>query len=205
MLLLALPSEIRPVIRFLYDRTLRAAEHPRALWTLACVSFAESSFFPVPPDILLIPMVLADRTRAWLIAAVCTLASVAGGIAGYLIGRLLFEEIGETILQMYGYQDKMLQFRELYTEWGFWIVFGGGLTPLPYKLITIASGVFDLSLVVFIVASVVSRGARFFLVAGLLWYFGPPIRAFIEKRLGLVVTVGTCALIGGFVIIRYLV
>jgi len=193
------------VIRALYDRTLRAAEHPRAIWTLAGVSFAESSFFPVPPDVLLIPMVLADRTKAWLIAGVCTLASVVGGVAGYLIGLLLFDEIGEAILQLYGYTDELADFRRMYADWGFWIVAGAGFTPLPYKLITIASGAAHLSLAVFFIASTVSRGARFFLVAGLLWYFGPPVRAFIEKRLAWVVSGAACVLVGGFVAVRYLI
>lgn len=189
----------------LYNRTLQAAEHPRALHILAGVSFAESSFFPVPPDILLIPMVLANRARAWLIAGVCTLASVAGGVAGYLIGHLLFEEIGAVLLRLYGYQDELVEFRQMYAEWGFWIVAGGGFTPLPYKLITIASGAANLSLAVFIVASTVSRGARFFLIATLLWYFGPPVRTFIEQRLAWVVSGAACALVGGFLMVRYLV
>lgn len=178
--------------------------HPHALLVLAAVAFIESSFFPIPPDVLLIPMVLAARDKAWRIAAVCTAASVIGGMAGYGIGYFLFAEVGQPLLDFYGYQDKFEEFREAYNQWGAWIVFGAGLTPFPYKVITIASGVTHLDLLTFNVASLIGRAGRFFLVAGLLWQFGPPIRTFIEKNLGPLTVAFFILLFGGFLAARYL-
>lgn len=192
------------MLRRLYDWTMNLSAHPHALWVLAGIAFVESSVFPIPPDVLLIPMVLAARQRAWLIAAVATAASVVGGIAGYGIGYFLFAEVGQPLLDFYGYQDKFAQFSELYNAWGAWIVFGAGLTPFPYKVITIASGLTHLDFLTFNIASVLGRGGRFFLVAGLLWQFGPPIRTFIEKNLGLLTFVFFVLLLGGFLIARYL-
>lgn len=191
------------MIRALYDRTLRLAGHRHAEWALAAVSFIESSVFPIPPDALLVPMVLARRERAWWIATLCTLASAAGGLAGYLIGFFLWESVGRAVVDFYGYAQTFLDFKALYAEWGFWIVFGAGFTPFPYKVITIASGVAEMSLPVFLVASVVSRGARFFLVTALLWHFGPPIRAFIEKNLAWLTVAFFVLLVGGFAAVRY--
>lgn len=193
------------VIRPLYDWTMRLAGHRHAMWAMGFISFIESSVFPVPPDALLMPMVLARRDRAWAIAAVCTIASVVGGAFGYMIGYFLWDAIGQQVMNLYGYTDKMDQFAALYNEWGFWIVAGAGFTPFPYKVITIASGVTHLDFAVFMIASIVSRGARFFLVAGLLWYFGPPIRTFIEKNLGILATAFFLLLLGGFVAVRYMV
>ncbi|MBL8660826.1 MAG: DedA family protein [Rhodospirillales bacterium] len=192
------------MLRRLYDWTMNLSAHPHALWVLAGIAFVESSVFPIPPDVLLIPMVLAARQRAWLIAAVATAASVVGGIAGYGIGYFLFAEVGQPLLDFYGYQDKFAQFSELYNAWGAWIVFGAGLTPFPYKVITIASGLTHLDFLTFNIASVLGRGGRFFLVAGLLWQFGPPIRTFIEKNLGLLTFAFFVLLLGGFLIARYL-
>src|SRR5690606_13319700 len=166
-------------------------------------SFIESSFFPIPPDVLLIPIVLAARTQWFRIALVCTIASVAGGMFGYAIGYYLFESIGRPLLDFYGYGAQFAEFQALYNEWGAWIVFVAGVTPFPYKVITIASGVTQLDLLTFTVASTVARGMRFFVVAALLWWIGPPVRAFIEKRLGLMFTIFVVLLIGGFVAIRY--
>ena len=179
------------------------AAHPRALWILALVSFAESSFFPIPPDVLLIPMVLAAPTRAWRIAAVCTIASVLGGAAGYAIGIGAFEAVGRPVLDFYGYIHKFEDFQSLYREWGIWIVSAGGFTPLPYKVITITSGVMKLDVGTFLIVSLVSRGLRFFIVAALLWYFGEPIRRFIEANLGLLATLFFALLLAGFVVIRF--
>lgn len=190
------------VLRRTYDAAMRLAETRYALWVLAAMSFVESSVFPLPPDILLIPMVLARPDRAWLIAGVCTVSSVVGGFAGYAIGLLLYDTIGQPVLAFYGYLDKFTVFQDLYNEWGAWIVAGAGITPFPYKVITIASGVTQLDPVVFGVASVVSRGLRFFLVAALLWKWGAPMRVFIEKRLGLLVTVGFVLLLGGFLALK---
>jgi membrane protein YqaA with SNARE-associated domain len=193
------------VLQRLYDWTLRLAGHRHALLALAAVAFIESSIFPIPPDVLLVPMVLANRQQAWLIAAVATVASVAGGLAGYGIGYFLFEEIGRPLLDFYGYQDKFEVFRDYYHAWGVWIVAGAGLTPFPYKVITIASGVASLDLGTFTIASVLSRGARFFLLAALLWTFGPPIRAFIERNLAMVTSGFFALLLGGFVVARFLI
>ncbi|GAA0596408.1 YqaA family protein [Caenispirillum bisanense] len=187
-----------------YDWTMRQASRPHALWTLAVISFIESSIFPIPPDVLLIPMVLAARAQAWRIAAVCTVASVAGGFAGYGIGYFLFEGIGQAVLNFYGYLEKFETFKALYNEWGAWIVGMAGFTPFPYKVITIASGVTQLDPVVFGIASTVSRAARFFLVAALLWKFGPPIRAFIEKHLGKLTVAFFVLLFGGFALLKLL-
>jgi membrane protein YqaA with SNARE-associated domain len=192
------------MIQALYDWTMRLAAHRRAPAALFAVSFAESSFFPIPPDVLLIPMILAERAKAWAYATLCTVASVLGGVAGYLIGLLLFDLVGRPLLALYGYGARFEQFAASYNEWGAWIVMMGGLTPFPYKVITIASGVTHLDIWVFLVASVLARGGRFFIVAGLLYLFGPPIRSFIEQRLGLVAAVGFVLLIGGFVVARLL-
>jgi membrane protein YqaA with SNARE-associated domain len=188
----------------MYEWTMAQAAAPYALWMLALVSFVESSVFPIPPDVLLIPMVLAMLDRAWLIAGVCTIASVAGGYLGYAIGALLFETLGRTILELYGYAPQFAEFRASYNAWGAWIVFFAGLTPFPYKVITIASGVTGLDLVTFGVASVFGRGMRFFAVAALLWWFGPPIKRFIEQNLGWLTIAFFVLLFGGFLLIRLL-
>ena len=179
------------------------AAHPRALWLLALVSFTESSFFPIPPDVMLIPLVLAAPTRAWRIAAVCTVASALGGGFGYLIGMGAFEVAGRPLLEFYGYLHQYEEFQALYGEWGIWIVSAGGFTPLPYKVITITSGVMQLDFATFMLVSVVSRGLRFFIVAAVLWYFGEPIRRFIEANLGFLATLFFAMLLGGFVVIRF--
>lgn len=192
------------MLRRLYDWTMSLAAGPRAPAALGVVSFAESSVFPLPPDLLLIPMVLANKARAWSYAALCTVTSVVGGMAGYAIGALLFVQLAQPILEFYGYFDKFASFRAQYNDWGAWIVFIAGVTPFPFKVITIASGATALNLPVFIAASIVARGLRFFIVAALLYWLGPPIRDFIEKRLGLVFTVFVVMLVGGFAAIKYL-
>lgn len=192
------------MIRRLYDWTLALAARPNALWLLAVIAFIESSVFPIPPDIMIIPMVLAARTQAWRIAGVATIASVLGGFAGYAIGLFLFETLGQPLIDFYGYGSDFDNFQSLYTEWGAWIVFGAGLTPFPYKVITIASGVVALDPVVFGVASILARGLRFYVEAALLWKFGPPIRDFIEKRLGIVTFIAFVLLIGGFAAVRWI-
>ena len=192
------------MLRSAYDWTMSFAAHKNAMWALFVVAFIESSFFPIPPDILLVPMILACREKAWKIAAVCTLGSVLGGIAGYGIGFFLYEQVGLPLLDFYGKTAKFAEFQTMYNEWGAWVVAMAGLTPFPYKVITIASGVTALDLGTFIVASVLSRGARFFLEAGLLWYFGNPIRDFIEKYLGWLVTISFVVLFGGFLLVKYM-
>ncbi len=193
------------MIRRLYDWTMQAAAHKNAVPSLFTVSFIESSFFPIPPDVMLIPMVLAERAKAWFFALVATVGSVLGGVFGYLIGFFLFDAVGKPMLAFYGYADKFEKFAAQYNEYGAWIVFFFGVTPFPYKVITIASGATALNIAVFMLASVLSRGLRFFIVAALLYWFGPPIRDFIEKRLGLVFTVFVVLLFGGFIAIKYLV
>ncbi|MEC9367697.1 MAG: YqaA family protein [Pseudomonadota bacterium] len=192
------------MLRALYDRTMQLSAHPRAGWLLAAVSFVESSVFPIPPDVMLIPMVLAKRARAWAYAALCTVASVLGGIAGYAIGLFLFDALGKPLLELYGYSAAFAKFAAQYNDYGAWIVFIAGVTPFPYKVITIASGATALNFVVFVIASIAARGLRFFLVAALLYWFGPPIRDFIERRLGLVFTVFVVLLFAGFVAIKYM-
>lgn len=192
------------MIRRLYDWTLSLAAGPRAPVALGSVSFIESSVFPIPPDILLIPMVIARRERAWWYAALCTLTSVLGGILGYLIGMFLFEQVAVPVLTFYGKMNWLSEFTAVFNQYGWWFVFIAGLTPFPYKVITIASGVAGLSLPVFIFASIVSRGLRFFAVAALLYLFGPPIKTFIEKRLGLMFTLFVVLLVGGFILLRYI-
>ena len=193
------------MFRRLYDHIIELAAHPKAAWALSVVSFAESSVFPIPPDAMLIPMVLAERAKAWGYAAICTLASVLGGIAGYAIGYFLFELIGKPILGFYGYEEAFAQFAGKYNDYGAWIVFFAGVTPFPYKVITIASGATQLNFWVFMIASIAARGLRFFVVSGLLYWFGPPIRAFIERRFGLVTTVFLVSLFAGFIAIKFLV
>lgn len=197
-------DESRAMIRRLYDWTLDQAERPYALWVLAFVAFIESSVFPIPPDILLIPMVLAALSRAWLIAGVCTIASVLGGGMGYYIGAQLFDLIGQPILDFYHNGADFAAFAEQFNAQGHWAVLFAGMTPFPYKVITIASGVTGLPFAQFMLWSVIARGARFFIVAALLWYFGEPIKAFIERYLGLLFTLFCILLIGGFFLLRYL-
>jgi membrane protein YqaA with SNARE-associated domain len=191
------------MLRRLYDRIMTLAEGPEAMKWLALVSFAESSFFPVPPDAMIVPMVLARPERAWRIAAVCTVASVIGGFFGYAIGYFLFETIGQRIVDFYGLQSAFLKFDQEFQQWGLWIILIKGLTPIPYKIVTIASGVAHFDLLVFALASLATRGARFFLVAALLKAFGPPLRTFIERYLTLVTTGLLLLVVAGFVALKY--
>ena len=191
------------MLRRLYDRTLALAAHPHALWWLAFISFIESSVFPIPPDVLLIPMVIAAPHRAWLIAGVCTVASVLGGMAGYALGMFAYDLVAP-VLDFYGYAEKFEEFSATYNEWGAWAVLIAGITPFPYKVVTILSGATALDIWVFTVASIVARGFRFFLVAALLWRFGAPIKDFIERRLGLVFTLSLALLVGGFLVLKVL-
>jgi len=192
------------MLRKLYDWTVSLVEHPRALWALAIVAFVESSFFPLPPDLLIIPMVLAAPTRWFRIATVATIASVLGGIFGYYIGYALFDTVGQPILSFYGKDAAFETFKENYNNWGAWAVLIAGVTPFPFKVITITSGVTQLNLGVFVVSSIIARALRFFIVAALLRKFGAPVRDFIERRLGLVFTVFCIVLVGGFMLVKYL-
>ncbi len=192
------------MLRRLYDWTLSLAATPYALAALAVVAFAESSVFPIPPHALLVPMVLAAPQQAWKIAAVCTLASVLGGALGYWIGAELFQAVGQPVLDFYGKMDKFDTFSASFNEYGAWAVLIAGITPFPYKVITITSGATSLDFTVFMISSLIARGFIFFVLAALLWKFGPPIREFVEKRFGLVTTAFFVALIGGFAVLRFL-
>ena len=188
------------MLRKIYDWCIAAAEKPYALWLMGAVSFAESSFFPIPPDVMLIPMSLARPQRAWLYALVCTVTSVAGGVVGYAIGALLYDSVGQWLINLYGYGDKVDAFRASYAEYGAWIILLKGLTPIPYKLVTITSGFANYNLLLFIVFSIIARGGRFFIVAILLNRYGTWIREVIEKRLGLWVAIGVGVIVIGFIV-----
>jgi membrane protein YqaA with SNARE-associated domain len=178
--------------------------HPNALWALAFISFIESSVFPIPPDLLMIPMIIARPNRAFLIAGVCLTASVLGGLLGYAIGALAFDWLGQPILEALGKGDRIAEFNVRFNDLGFWAVLVAGITPFPYKVITIMSGWTGMPLATFVVTSIIARGLRFFIIAGLLWKYGAPIQEFIERRLGLVFTVLVVLLIGGFYAVKFL-
>src|SRR5262249_58998461 len=175
-----------------------------AMLAWAWISFAESPFLPLPPDFLLVPMTLARPRRAWLIATVCTVASVLGGFVGYAIGYFLFDAVGRPVLEFYHAMDKYEALKAGFAQWGGWIIILKGLTPIPFKLVTIASGVAKFNLVVFALASLVSRSLRFFLLAALLWRFGEPVRDFIERRLMLVTSAVAAGPGGGVLVLRSL-
>jgi len=185
-----------------YDWLMRLAAGKNAPTALGAVSFAESSFFPIPPDVMLVPMVLANRSKAWWYATLATVTSVLGGIAGYAIGFYMLELVGKPLLAFYGKADGLAAFTQMFTDYGAIILLTKGMTPIPYKVLTISAGVAHMNLFTFIGASIIARAMRFFLVAGLLYYFGEPIRAFIEKRLVLVTTVVAVAIIGGFIALK---
>ena len=192
------------MLRKLYDWIIAYSSKPTAPWALAIVAFAESSIFPVPPDVLQVPMTLARPDKAWRYALIATIASVLGGLVGYAIGALLYDSVGKFLIELYGYGQKVDQFRAAYAHYGHWVILLKGLTPIPFKLVTITSGFADYSLFWFIVLSVITRGARFFLLAALLHYFGPAAREFIEKRLGLVTLGFLAVLVIGLVAAAYL-
>lgn len=182
----------------LYHWTLSLAEKPKATYALAAVSFAESSFFPIPPDVLLAPMALAKPQKAWFYAAVCTVASVLGGVAGYAIGYLLYETVGLFLIKLYGYGDKVEALRVFYGEWGWAFILVKGLTPIPYKLVTIVSGLLEYNLFLFILLSTITRGARFFLLAAALNAWGDRIRALLDRHFGLFLGLILVFVVGGF-------
>ncbi|MGC1694036.1 MAG: YqaA family protein [Pseudolabrys sp.] len=193
------------MLRRLYDWCLGAADKPHALWIMGAVSFAESSFFPVPPDVMLIPMALARPQRAYVLAAWCTVTSVAGGLLGYAIGALLYDSVGAWLIQLYHYGDKVETFRAAYAQWGAWIILLKGLTPIPYKIVTITSGFAGYNLALFIVFSIIARATRFFVLAFLLHRYGEQARHIIEKRLGLWVLLGAALIVIGIVAALYLI
>ena len=190
------------MLRGIYNWTMSLAQSRHALWALAAVSFAESSFFPIPPDVLMIPMIIAAPRRAYLIATVCLVSSVLGGLLCYFIGAQLFDLVGKPLLELYNATDAADKFSAKFRDYGAWAVLIAGITPFPFKVITIMSGWTGLGLPVFVISSIIARGLRFFIVAALLWKFGAPIRDFIERRLGLVFTVFVVLLVGGFYLLR---
>ena len=192
------------MFRRLYDWTLRLANHRHAIRSMAAISFAESSFFPIPPDVMIVPMILARRDQAWLIATVCTVSSVAGGVLGYAIGYFLYDSVGHWLMNVHGMEDGMDQFRAWYDEWGAAIILVKGFTPIPFKLVTIASGFAAFNFPIFLITALITRGARFFLIAALLKRYGAPIQDFIERRLTLVGLSFLGALAGGFALIALL-
>jgi len=193
----------RGLVRRYYEWTMRHAQGPHAWITLALVSFTESSFFPIPGDLFLIPMALADRRRAFFLAGICTLASVLGGILGYAIGAWLYDSVGHWLISIYGYGDKVEWFRALYAKYGAWIILIKGLTPIPYKVVTIASGFSGYDLGTFIMLSFITRGARFYLLATLIYFFGERVRDFLERRLELALALFLIIVVGGFLVLRY--
>ena len=193
------------MLRRMYDWTVQLAEKPYALWALAIVSFAESSFFPIPPDVILAPMAMARPERAWRYAAVCTVASVIGGIAGYLIGSMLFDTVGLWMLNLYSYGAKIEAVKAFYAEWGAYFILVKGLTPIPFKVVTIVSGAMDFNFPLFVLLASVTRGARFFLIAGLFNRFGTPMKLFIERHLAAVALGSVAVIVLGFVIIGRLI
>jgi len=186
------------MFRGLYDWVLRLAGHRHAIRYMGAVSFAESSFFPIPPDVMLVPMVLARRDQAWLIATVCTIASVAGGMVGYAIGYFLYDTLGQWLINLYGLQRGASEFHDWYAKWGAALILAKGLTPIPFKLVTIVSGLAKFNFGIFVLTAAITRGIRFFVVAALLRRYGEPIQAFIEKRLTLVATSFLIVLVAGF-------
>lgn len=192
------------LLRKIYDWTLKKSSHPKASWFLSIVSFAESSVFPIPPDIILIPMIIANKFKAWFYASICTISSVLGGIVGYMIGYFFYNSLGIIIVEYYSFSDQFSNFETYYNNLGFWIVLGAGFTPFPFKIITIASGVFGLNIIAFILVSFIARGLRFFILAALLRIFGNFINKFIDKYFNILAILFFILLIGGFVIIKYL-
>lgn len=188
----------------LYTRVMALAASRNAAWWLALIAFAESSFFPIPPDALLVPMALAKPRSAWRFAAICTAASVAGGAFGYLIGFAVFDQVARPILNFYGYGPAFAAFQAKFQEYGLWIILIKGLTPIPYKIVTISAGAARFDFVLFMIASALTRGLRFFLVATLLHFFGDTVRDFIEKRLTLVTSAVAVGVVGGFLALKLL-
>lgn len=192
------------MLRRLYDHVLALASSPYAAWWLAAIAFAESSFFPIPPDVLLVPMALARRDRAWRYAAICTAASVVGGMFGYLIGFALFDLVARPLLNFYHYGAAFDQFRARFAENGVYLILIKGLLPIPFKIVTIASGVASVYFPAFVAACIVTRGLRFFVFAALIRRFGAPVQVFIEKRLALVATLVAIGIVGGFFALKYI-
>lgn len=193
------------MFRRLYEWTLKLSEKPRAVWALGAISFAESSFFPIPPDVILIPMSLAKPHKAWFYAGICTITSVLGGLLGYAIGALLYDSVGGWIINAYGYGTKVDEFRAMYAHYGAWIILLKGLTPIPFKLVTITSGFAGYDVLWFTVLSLITRGARFFILAGLLNRFGVPIKKLMDEHFTIMIIGIIAVIIGGFYCVKYII
>lgn len=192
------------MLRRLYEWTMRLAEHPRSEWALAGVSFSESSFFPIPPDVLLAPMIMANRKKTWRYCIICTVSSAIGGVFGYLIGLLLMDTIGQWIINLYGLQESFEIAREKFNELGWLMVLlGGGFTPLPYKVITILSGITQLNFIVFLLVGTFARGTRFLITCSVLYWLGPKAKEMIEKRLGLAFILLIIIIVGGLYLAKF--
>ena len=191
-------------LKRIYNWTLEKAQHKNAKWYLSLISLAASSFIPIPPDILLIPMALASKARALFYAFMCTLFSVLGGILGYAIGYFFYNSVGIYIVDFYHLENSFNIFENYYKEFGILIVLGAGITPFPYKFITIASGVFGLNIFLFIIFSIIGRGLRFYLIAILLYFFGEKIKLIIDKYFNILTIVFFILLVGSVFIIRFL-
>ena len=192
------------MLRKTYDTMMEHASHPKAVWLLGIISFAESSFFPLPPDPLYMAMIISRRESAWRLALICTVSSVVGGIVGYYIGFALYESVGQWIISTYGMQDSFAYLKEQFDRYGFQLIVLKALTPIPYKIVTISSGVVGYNMYLFIIASIIARGFRFYLLALLLWYYGPSIKTFVENNLAMVTGLGLIALLTGFVVLKYI-
>ncbi len=192
------------MLKRMYDWVIRLSAHPRAYWYLAAVAFAESSFFPIPPDPMILTMTLANRDRAFMIAGISTVASVLGGFLGYYIGCTLYDAVGVKIIAWMSSPEKFLYAKQSFNEWGFWLIAAKGLTPIPFKLVTITAGVMKYNLLLFTLSSIIARSSRFFFVAWLLWRFGPRMKDLIEKNLTLVTTLFVLALIIGFFLLKWI-
>lgn len=192
------------LLRKLYDWILEKSKDPKAPWFLAIISFSESSFFPIPPDIILVPMIIAKRVKAWTYAFICTVSSVIGGVAGYCIGYFFFTNIGTLIVEYYDLSDQFNSFEVYYNQYGMWIVLGAGFTPFPFKFITIASGFFNLNIFLFIGVAIIARGLRFYLLALLLKIFGEMIKSLIDKYFNFLATLFFILLVGSIVLLKFL-
>jgi membrane protein YqaA with SNARE-associated domain len=189
----------------LYDRIIALSGSPRAPYVLAALAFAESSVFPIPPDVLLAPMTLANPKRAWSFALICTIASVLGGILGYAIGALLFNTVGQWLIHLYGYGDRMAALKEAYARWGALVILLKGLTPIPFKLVTIVSGLLGYNFAWFVGLSLLTRGARFFIVAGALTVFGDVLRRVLERHFAAFIAISAAIVVAGFVVAAYVI
>jgi len=191
------------MLRKFYDWIMGFASHPKSVWILGAVSFAESSFFPLPPDPLYIAMLLNNKKRVWEYATICTVTSVVGGWFGYYIGYAFYETIGQWLIEVYHMENSFNSIQATFDKWGFWFISFKGLTPIPYKFVTLASGLVHFDFMLFTIASVIARGMRFFMIAVLFWYYGPEMKAYIDKNLTFVTSVSAFALVFGFLILSY--